>query len=128
MSIKNSNDTIGNRTRDLLSCSAVSKSTVPLCAPPYIGILKLCLSIYFARRIGQPSAKNTTEVARSAINVEGTFVRTITSVNAKVIRRELCNRHIQYFALTSSAEGRLETCNARPSSELCTKELWQPAQ
>ena len=28
--MKNSNDTIGNRTRDLLACSAVPQPTVPL--------------------------------------------------------------------------------------------------
>jgi len=37
MSIKNSNDTTGDRTRDFLACSAVSQSTapphVPLCKP-----------------------------------------------------------------------------------------------
>jgi hypothetical protein len=33
MSIKNSNDTIGNRTRDLATCSAVPQPTVPPRAP-----------------------------------------------------------------------------------------------
>ena len=33
MSMKNSNDTIGNRTRDLPSCSAVSQQTAPPRAP-----------------------------------------------------------------------------------------------
>ena len=32
-SMKNSNDTIGNRTRDLLACSAVPQTTAPLPAP-----------------------------------------------------------------------------------------------
>ena len=31
--MKNSNDTIGNRTRDLLACSAVPQPTGPLCDP-----------------------------------------------------------------------------------------------
>jgi hypothetical protein len=31
--MKNSNDTIGNRTRDLLACSAVPQPTVPPRAP-----------------------------------------------------------------------------------------------
>ena len=35
MSKKNSNDTIGNRTCDLLACRTVPKPTVPPCAPPY---------------------------------------------------------------------------------------------
>jgi len=30
MSMKNSNDTIGNRTRDLPACSAVAQPTAPL--------------------------------------------------------------------------------------------------
>jgi hypothetical protein len=34
MSMKNSNDTIGNRTRDLPACSAVPQSTAPPRAPP----------------------------------------------------------------------------------------------
>jgi hypothetical protein len=33
MSMKNSNDTIGNRTRDLPACSAVPQPTTPPCAP-----------------------------------------------------------------------------------------------
>jgi len=33
MAIKNSNDTIGNRTRDLLACSAVPQPSVPPRAP-----------------------------------------------------------------------------------------------
>jgi hypothetical protein len=33
MSMKNSNDTIRNRTRDLPVCSAVPQPTTPLCAP-----------------------------------------------------------------------------------------------
>jgi hypothetical protein len=38
MSIKNSNDTIGNRTRDLPACSAVSQPTAPPRVPRTIGI------------------------------------------------------------------------------------------
>ena len=34
MSIKNSNDTIGNRTRDLPACSAVPQPNAPPSAPP----------------------------------------------------------------------------------------------
>ena len=34
MSMKNSNDTIGNRTRDFPACSAVPQLTAPPCAPP----------------------------------------------------------------------------------------------
>jgi hypothetical protein len=33
MSMKNSNDTIGNRTRDLSTCSAVAQPTAPPHAP-----------------------------------------------------------------------------------------------
>ena len=33
MSMKNSNDTIGNRTRDLLACNAVPQPTAPPRAP-----------------------------------------------------------------------------------------------
>jgi len=33
MSTKKSSDTIGNRTRDLLACSAVPQPTAPPCAP-----------------------------------------------------------------------------------------------
>jgi len=38
MAIKNSSDTIGNQTRDLLACSPVHQMTVPLPAPDYKGI------------------------------------------------------------------------------------------
>jgi hypothetical protein len=34
MSMKNSNDTIGNRTRDLLACSAMPQTTAPPAACP----------------------------------------------------------------------------------------------
>jgi acetoin utilization deacetylase AcuC-like enzyme len=40
MSMKNCNDTIGNRTRDLLACSAVPQSNVHLHAP-----IQLCIII-----------------------------------------------------------------------------------
>jgi hypothetical protein len=39
MSMKNSDDTIGNRTRDLLTCSAVPRPTVLPCAP-WVCLLK----------------------------------------------------------------------------------------
>jgi len=35
--MKNSNDTIGNRTRNLPACSAVPQRTAPPRAPPYWG-------------------------------------------------------------------------------------------
>ena len=38
MSMIKSNDTIGNRTHDLLACSAVPQPTAPLCAPPHISV------------------------------------------------------------------------------------------
>ena len=37
MSVKNSNDTIGNRIRDLPACSAVPQPTAPPLAPVCIG-------------------------------------------------------------------------------------------
>ena len=43
MSMKISNDTIGNQTRDLPACSAVPQPTAPLHAPIYIYI---CIYIY----------------------------------------------------------------------------------
>jgi len=39
MSMKNSNDTIGNRTHDLLACSAMPQPTAPPRAPKY-GIME----------------------------------------------------------------------------------------
>ena len=36
--MKNCNDTIGNRTRDLPTCSAVPQPTAPPCALPYLAI------------------------------------------------------------------------------------------
>ena len=45
MSMKNSNDTIGNQTRDLPTCSAVSQPTAPPRAP--IGYVKLVLRYKF---------------------------------------------------------------------------------
>jgi len=41
MSMKNSNDTIGNRTRGLPACSTVPQPTAPLCTPyTYIFLLR----------------------------------------------------------------------------------------
>jgi hypothetical protein len=42
MPMKNSNDTIGNRTRDLPACSAVPQPTAPLRAP-YVYVKKQIL-------------------------------------------------------------------------------------
>jgi hypothetical protein len=39
MSVKNSNDTIGNRTRDLPACSAVPQPTAPPRGPPILWVL-----------------------------------------------------------------------------------------
>jgi len=43
--MKNSNDTIGNRTRDLLACSTVPQPTVPPRAPIYI-YMYIYISVY----------------------------------------------------------------------------------
>jgi hypothetical protein len=42
MSIKNSNDTIENRTRDLPACSAVPQPTAPPCAPTNFHVMHYC--------------------------------------------------------------------------------------
>ena len=49
MSMKNSNDTIGNRTCDLPACSAVPQPTAPLCAPMMIVLVKKHLHSKFCR-------------------------------------------------------------------------------
>jgi hypothetical protein len=41
MSIKNSHDTIGNRTRELLACRAVPQPTAPPRDPAIGGVIKL---------------------------------------------------------------------------------------
>jgi len=46
MSMKNSNDTIGNRTRDLPACSTVPQPTAPPCAP----LPKRTLQFFFLTR------------------------------------------------------------------------------
>ena len=40
MSMKNSSDTIRNRTRELAACRAVSEPPAPPCAPPRVGTLR----------------------------------------------------------------------------------------
>jgi len=42
MSMKNSNDTMGNRTRDLPTCSAVPRPTALLRAPVFVGSTIIC--------------------------------------------------------------------------------------
>jgi len=39
MSIKNSNDTIGNRIRDLRACSAVPQTTAPFRVPIVVAVM-----------------------------------------------------------------------------------------
>ena len=53
MSIKNFSDTIGNRTRDLPACNAVSQPTAPPCAPMKMLVVSiitdvLCCTFIFA--------------------------------------------------------------------------------
>jgi len=43
MSMKNSNDTIGNRTHDLSACSAVPQPTAPLLASPPPSIFNIAV-------------------------------------------------------------------------------------
>jgi hypothetical protein len=46
MAMKNSNDTIGNRTRDLSACSAVPQPT----APPHTEQLITIVLVWFSNR------------------------------------------------------------------------------
>jgi hypothetical protein len=52
MSMKNFNDTIGNRTRDFPACSAVPQPTAPPAACPLIYFYLFALSIIFNLNIG----------------------------------------------------------------------------
>jgi len=56
MSMKNSDDTIGNRTRDLPACSAVSQPTPPPGAPvngtvQINTVSKICVDLDFKHKI-----------------------------------------------------------------------------
>jgi hypothetical protein len=51
MSMKNSNDTIGNRTRNLPACSAVPRPTAPLCAAPNTTAPAFLFSLTFGSAI-----------------------------------------------------------------------------
>jgi len=46
MSMKNSNDTIGNRSRDLPACSAVPQPTAPAAACPLLPAVGSLLFLY----------------------------------------------------------------------------------
>ena len=50
MSMKNSNETIGNRTRDLLTCSAVPQPTAPPRSPMNMWVSEKCKLAYHALR------------------------------------------------------------------------------
>jgi hypothetical protein len=52
MSKKNSGDTIGNRTSELLACSAVPQPTAPPRAPTYNRVLNCIKCIVINRRFG----------------------------------------------------------------------------
>jgi hypothetical protein len=68
MSMKKSNDTIGNRTRDLLACSAVPQPTVPPAACPVsksrdfknspFGTAKVWLAVPYAEGMNQSALLN----------------------------------------------------------------------
>ena len=45
--MKISNDTIGNRTRDLPACSAVPQTTVPPCTPDVIAVTMLTAGFWW---------------------------------------------------------------------------------
>ena len=45
MSMKNSNETIGNRTRDLSDCSAVPQPTAPPRVPVLAVIERFCVEV-----------------------------------------------------------------------------------
>jgi hypothetical protein len=47
MSIKNSTEVIGNRTRDLLACSAVPQPTAPSRAPVVPRIIQIYMHIFY---------------------------------------------------------------------------------
>ena len=58
MSMKKSNDTIGDRTRDFPACSAVPQPTAPPCAPIYILRIDLLRKIvYFVWKLWDSTAK-----------------------------------------------------------------------
>ena len=53
MSLKNSNDTIGNRTRHLPACSALSQPTAPpRASPPLVPRLKERVQLYVYSPLG----------------------------------------------------------------------------
>jgi hypothetical protein len=70
MSVKNSKDTIGNQTRDLLACSAVPQPTVPLPVP---NAWRTC------RKSTKTSGSITSVLAISQLQVK-TFMRSYLTV------------------------------------------------
>ena len=52
MSIKNSNDAIGNRTRNVQACSAISQPTAPPCVYSVLGYKTLVFLRYFETYLG----------------------------------------------------------------------------
>jgi hypothetical protein len=85
MSRKNSNDTIGNRTRDVLVCSAVSQPTAPPRAPLILiivfknpDVLKERIAFVFSRSAVHHSSLNSKRTFKD----EGkTFLRNVENTN-----------------------------------------------
>jgi len=68
MSTKNSNDTIGNRTRDLLTCSAVPQPSAPQRTP--VNILNMHISV--------PGGITTVQLNSCSVVVTAEYVFNIT--------------------------------------------------
>jgi hypothetical protein len=80
MSMKNSSDTIGNRTPDLLACSAVPQPSAPLHTPEQLLRLTYFKVNVFMRVLNLNGTRGQTEIFGSS-GVETTSCRAHSSVN-----------------------------------------------
>ena len=113
MSVKSSNDPIGNRTRDLPTCSAVSQPSAPPRAP-------ICM------RILQNNMQHSqlTHVTSVSLWVSSQF--TVTNVNFLVlwsfvlrIPRQVANVHWPSPATENTITGRVTLSNPKHSPDVC---------
>jgi len=74
--MKNSSDTIGNRTHDLMTCSAVPQTTAPPRTPFFLyNVFNLCVIIYKDKFIditfhSLPTVSNSLQFSNSILNLK----------------------------------------------------------
>jgi len=115
MSMKYSNDTIGNRTRDLPACSAVPQPTAPP-RTPFHCVVQLILQMKYIR-LKQDIGSYVSDVICSS------FLLNIGCVPKYECLPEYKNLNRKYFYLTKGPKYKRETISLELFCSLCMSVL-----